>query len=209
MLRTIPVVVILTWSWSAHADDGTPETNTGQVEAASEGAHHHLGLSASVLRAAIARVGQVAVEYNFAGKMSAAAAIGAGPQTVDVRNSAGDFEAEDVLCINSAAQFRYYVLGNFDRGLSAGADMTFFWVDRDADNSVRPFHDGLWLGPEVGYKHTFHVGLFLSASVTALLPLYRPDGIDEDELPGDTSAHGPPHAGSVLFFPNASIGWAL
>ncbi len=208
MLRTIPVVVILTWSWSAKADDAAPETSTGQVEAASKGTHH-VGLSASVLRAAIARVGQVAVEYNFAGKMSAAAAIGAGPQTIDVRNAAGDFEAEDVLCINTAAQFRYYALGTFDRGLSVGADMTFFYVDRDADNSVRPFHDGLWLGPEVGYKHTFGFGLFLSASMTALFPLHRPDGIDEDELPGDPSGHGPPHAGSVLFFPNASIGWAL
>ena len=208
MLRTIPVVVILTWSWSANADDGAPTTSTGQVEAASEGTKQ-LALSVSLLRLAVARVGQVAVEYNFAGKMSAAAAIGGGPQTVDVRNMAGDFEAEDVLCISSAAQFRYYALGNFDRGLSVGADATFFYVDRDQENSVRPFHDGLWLGPEVGYKYTFDFGLVLSASVTGLLPLYRPDGIDEDELPGETAAHGPPHAGSVLFFPNGSVGWAL
>lgn len=208
MLRTIPVVVILTWSLSANADDVAPTTSTGGGEVAAKSTRK-VALSASLLRLAVARVGQVAVEYNVSGKMSAAVAIGGGPQTVDVRNMAGDFEADDVLCINSAAQFRYYALGNFNRGLDVGADMTFFYVDRDQDNSVRPFHDGLWLGPEVGYKYTFDVGLVLSASMTALLPLYRPDGIDEDELPGDSSAHGPPHAGSVLFFPNASVGWAL
>lgn len=180
-----------------------------EAAAGVEKAPNKLALSVSALRAPVASMGELGVEYNFNNKMSAAVTLGLGPADVDTRDSDGNFSSESVLCFSSGAQFRYFLYGNFDRGAFGGAELAYIRLSRDAENSARPKHEGLWAGPTVGYKHTFDFGMMLSAAFTVGLPLVQPDGLSDDEIPGDLEEGSEPVVGGVLLWPNVSVGWAF
>jgi hypothetical protein len=191
----------------AFAQEGG-ETATGETTV--ERTSHRFDLSTSVLRPIAVPMGEVGAELNQNDKIGYAVTFGIGPGKVTSRDEMGDFSTDNVLCLSGGAHFRYYLLGEFDKGMFVGAELAYIWLDRDdRENTVLPPHEGLWGGPTVGYKHTFSFGMMLSAAVTFGAPLYRPDGIDEDDVPGDIDVGNHPKIGPILVGPNASIGWAL
>jgi hypothetical protein len=168
-------------------------------------------VSTSVLRPAVAQQGELGAEYHVRDNMAASITVALSPFDIYKRDMAGNFSADTVLCVSTGAQFRYTVLGTFEKGAFAGAEAQYIHVNRDAATSVRPEHEALWLGPHIGYKHTFDFGLMLSATFTVGLPVYRRDGIPDEEIPGNLDdLEDPPVVGdNILLWPNLSIGWAL
>lgn len=206
MIRHALALVIVACPLAVWADEGGTEA---AGDASVEQSSHRLALSASVLRAVAAPMAEVGVEVNQNDKIAWALTVGVGPGKVNMREADGDFAVDEVFCLSTGAQFRYYLFGEFDKGFFAGGEVAYIWLDRDADTSVTPPHEGVWAGPTIGYKHTFGFGMMLSAAVTVGAPLYRPDGIDEDTVPGDPEVGNHPKIGPLLVGPNASIGWAL
>lgn len=203
MQRVLLAVLVLTplaWPVAASADE-TKQSIEPEL--------HKVAISASMLRPVVAKMGEVGAELRIQQKMAASMTLGLGPAKVDSRNMAGDFSAEDVVCFSGGAQFRYYLWGNFDRGLFGGAEAIYIRLSRDVDTTVRPKHEGVWAGPTIGYKHTFSFGMMLSAVATVGLPLYKPDGLDEDEVPGEPTEDDAPVVGGALLWPNVVVGWAL
>jgi len=47
------------------------------------------------------------------------------------------------------------------------------------------------------------------AAFTVGLPLVQPDGLSDDEIPGDLEEGSEPVVGGVLLWPNVSVGWAF
>jgi hypothetical protein len=199
MIRHALAIAVLAFPLQAAADES----------AAVERESHRVALSASVLRAFAAPMAELGGELNHNDKIGFSLTVGVGPGKVNTRQTDGDFEVDEVFCLSTGAQFRYYLFGNFDRGMFAGGEVAYIWLDRSADNTVTPPHEGIWLGPTVGYKHTFGFGMLLSVAFTVGAPLYRPDGLDEDEVPGDPEVGNHPKIGPLLVGPNASVGWAL
>lgn len=188
----------------AVADKGVPS------EAPSTERERNWVVSTSVLRPAVAQQGELGGEYHVRDKMAASVTVALSPFDIYKRDMAGNFSADTVLCISTGAQFRYTVLGTFEKGAFAGAEAQYIHVNRDVANSVRPEHEALWLGPHVGYKHTFDFGLVLSATFTVGLPVYRRDGIPDEEIPGSLEdLENPPVVGDILLWPNLNVGWAL
>ena len=205
MIRGALVITLLAVPAQAFAEDGGGEAETVAVERSSR----NLALSASILRAVAAPMAEVGAELKHSDKMASALLLGAGPGKVDTRDMAGNWTNETQLCLQVAGQFRYYALGHFDKGMYVGAEAVYIWLDRDKDMTIRPRHEGFWAGPTIGYKHTFDFGMLLSAGLTVALPIYKPDGLDEDEIPGEPTEDNHPIVGPALIGPNLSIGWAL
>lgn len=206
MLRSALFITLL----AVPAHSFAQSTEVAEDETATvERSAHQLALSASVLRAVAAPMAEVGAELKHTDKIASAVQFGVGPGRVDQRNMAGDWSADTVLCLQAAAQFRYYALGNFDRGMFVGGEAVWIYLDRDRDNSVRAKHEGVWAGPSVGYKYTFDFGMVLSAMLTAALPIHKPSGLSEDEIPGEPVDDNHPIIGPALLGPNLSIGWAL
>ena len=206
MVRGALVITLVAYPMQAFAEEaGAGEAETVVVEQSSR----NLALSASILRAVAAPMAEVGAELKHSDRMASAVLMGAGPGKVDTVDMEGNWTNEKQLCLQLAGQFRYYALGSFDRGMYVGAEAVYIWIDRDQDMTIRPQHEGFWAGPTVGYKYTFDFGMLLSAGLTLALPVYKPDGLDEDEIPGEPTESGPPMVGSALIGPNLSIGWAL
>lgn len=194
---------------STNAVAGEPAVEQAQAKTGLVRSERPIAVTASFLRPVAARMGEIGGELNIKGKMAVQAAVGLGPGRVDVQDMAGNFNSEDVFCAVFSGKFRYYVLGNFDRGLYVGGEAVYFYLNRDQETSVAPKHEGLWIGPHIGYKHTFDFGLLLSAGITAGVPIYKSKaGIDEDQVPGGIESDHP-MIGPILLGPNASVGWAF
>lgn len=207
MIRHALVLTLLAYPLQAMADEGG-EAATGDTKV--ERTSHRLDLSASVLRPIAVPMGEIGAELNQNDKIGYALTLGVGPGKVTSRDAGGDFSTDDVLCLSAGVHFRYYLFGEFDRGMFVGGEVAWIWLDRDdRENTVLPPQEGVWAGPTIGYKHTFRFGMMLSAAVTVGAPLFRPDGIDEDDVPGDIDVGNHPKIGPLLVGPNASVGWAL
>jgi len=177
-----------------------------------ETAEKRVAVSAFILPGMIIPMGEVSGELNLGHKMAGLIALGVGKAHVDTRDMSGDFSEEDGFCLRAAGQFRYYLLGNFNRGLFGGAEVAYFFVDRDVDNSVRTPDEGVWIGPTAGYKYTFGFGLLATVGVTFGFPVTRPDGLSEEEAPGSDAFDEKAGAGlsrDVLFWPSLSVGWGF
>lgn len=205
MLRvpgTILAVALFVWPVVAFADEATESASESEQQ-------HKLVVSASMLRPVVAKMGELGAEVRIKDRFAASMTLGLGPATVDTRDMAGDFGTDDVVCFSGGAQGRYYVWGTFDRGLFGGAELVYIHLARDRETSVRPRHEGVWAGPTVGYKHTFGFGMMVSAVFTVGLPLHKPDGLEDEDVPGEPTDDGAPVAGGALLWPNLVVGWAF
>lgn len=158
-----------------------------------------------------AMLGQLSVEYHIGGSSALGAALSGGPVPVVAMDEAGDFSSSDELCIGSHVMYHYY-LNSYSRGFFAGGEAMYNWVNRDQDHTVPAGLEGLWIGPKVGYKYSFGSGLTLAASFGVNLRVYRPDGVDEDEVPGGIDNGFMVDlllAGPILIGPNLFLGWSF
>jgi len=205
MHRLMALFAMLSVSAPAFADDA-PADEAANVETGP----HRLNLNVSVLHAlAPPHLLSIGPDIRLTDKLSAVAIVGVGPGHTDARDDAGDYHVDDVICIQAIAFGHYVVLGDFDRGLYGGAGFAYLYMSRD-DNAIRRDYEGLWAGPQVGYKYTFGFNMVLTADVAFGFNLYRPDGLDEDDVPGiEERTDGPPIAGPVLIAPNLTAGWAF
>ena len=196
MLRRILVISVLAAPVPAHAENAVATLDSGPRK---------LVISTSPGRAFMP-VLELGAELNLNDQMGVAAIVAGGFfRELDTRTPEGDFERETRRCLQAAVQFRYYLFGDFDKGMIVGAEAFSSFVRRDVENSIRPYHEGVWAGPMVGYKYTFRSGLMLSAVFSLGVALYRPPGLSEDEVPGDVDVHN----NWLMPWPNVNLGWAF
>lgn len=93
-------------------------------------------------------------ELRLGDSTSVAGRLGIGRVTIDV--PLGGDTTNTVFEIGGEA--RYYLLGSFRSGLFAGGDVRFTDAGSGALLNVE---QALAVGPEIGYKHTFTLGLTL------------------------------------------------
>lgn len=113
---------------------------------------------------------EVAGEFRLADQISAAAIAGAGSFS---GNRLGD-PADDnqYTAWEIGGQFRYYLLGDFARGLQLGAEVIY--LDVAAEGALGSAEgEGLSAGAFGGYKHTFSFGLTLDGQLGAQAILVR------------------------------------
>ena len=205
MLRTCSILVLALTAAApaARADETVDQSTSGP-------APRRVNVGFSPLTAVLVPMAEINGELKLKDKISTGLVVSAGTFNVDQRDMAGDWSSDRVLCLSGGLQGRYYLWGAFERGLFAGAELFYIWLDRDPKSSVATSHEGLWFGPLVGYKYGFDFGLTLTAQVNIAAELYKRDGVDEDEVPGGaTEDSGPPTIGKVLIGPNLFVGWAF
>jgi Protein of unknown function (DUF3575) len=106
-------------------------------------------------------VGELTVEYKVAEKIGIAFIAGIGTVTVeDVYQNEEKFNIWEI-----GGQFKYYLTGNFRKGLHVGVETIYMKVSYAEDSTVDAEGDGLTIGGFVGYKHTFGFGLTLEAQL--------------------------------------------
>lgn len=204
MFRLMALVAICAGSAPAFAQE-PPTSEAAEVEQTT----HRLNLNVSVVHA-LTRLVSIGAELRHTEKLSSTLAVGAGPGRTDTRDASGDFHSDDVLCIQVIGAAHYAPWGNFDRGVYGGFGFAYLYMGRDEENSIRRNYEGLWVGPGVGYKYTFGFGMVLAAELDAVIRLYQPDGLDDDDVPGfEERTDGPPVFGPVLIAPNLTVGWAF
>lgn len=205
MNRVMALVAMLSISAPAFAEE-TGSSETAEVEQTP----HRLNLNVSVLHAlAPPHLVSVGPDIRLGEKASVVAIVGVGPGKTDRRDANGDYHTDDVICVQAIVMGHYVLWGDFDRGLFGGGGLAYLYMSRE-DESIRRNYEGLWAGPQVGYKYTFGFDLVVTADLAAGINLYRPDGLDEDDVPGiEERTDGPPIFGPVIVAPNLTVGWAF
>jgi hypothetical protein len=106
-------------------------------------------------------------------------------------------EGGSTTVVELGAQFRWYALGDFRRGLQLGAEVLYVVLSSES-SSRRLLGEGLGVGPFVGYKHVFGLGLTLDGQVGAQAIALRAGD-------GDSSSQ----ARTVGVLLNLNAGWSF
>lgn len=106
-------------------------------------------------------IGEVTAEFRLGERMGIAGIVGGG--TITVTDGFGDSTTFTALEIG--AQFRYYLVGDFDHGMQLGAEVLFVHVSGEVDGGVTGTGSGLGVGPFVGYKYSAPFGFTFDAQL--------------------------------------------
>jgi len=98
---------------------------------------------------------ELTAEMAIDEKISAAAILGYGGPSFE--NSSG--ESITVPIIELGGQFRYYLIGSFDKGWLIGLEALYIGAFPPENEGVTASANGLSIGPFVGYKKTASFGL--------------------------------------------------
>ena len=133
------------------------------------------------------------VERRIKRKLGVALMLGGGSVTDDLDNK---FRVAEV-----GLSARYYVLGNFAKGMQIGGAIEFVSVKGDNINgsSVSVQGSGLVVAPFIGYKHTFGFGLTLDGQLGA--------GLTAIQAEADNGARE--EESSVNVYLNLNLGWSF
>jgi len=110
-------------------------------------------------------VGEITVEYRALDKLGVSIELGGGKRTI----STGGADVTGTE-IEGGAQVRYYVLGDFHKGVELGAEVLDEHVKFDEPlpaGVVGAAAGGVTVGPFVGYKIATHVGFTFEGQLGA------------------------------------------
>jgi hypothetical protein len=110
-------------------------------------------------------VAEFTVEYRIAPKLGASIELGAGKRTLTTGST--DVKGTE---IEGGAQFRYYVLGSFRKGLEVGAEILDEYVTFKEPlpaGVAGVAAGGVTAGPFLGYKVATHAGFTFEAQAGA------------------------------------------
>ena len=143
-------------------------------------------------------IGEITAEVRLADRIGVAAIVGAG--TITYQDPFGP--EQTFTAFELGAQFRYYLVGDFDHGMQLGAELLWVHVSGEVEGGITGSGSGLAVGPFVGYKYSASFGLTFDAQlgVTAA-------GIGAQATDGTTTeTRTETHVGVLL---NLNAGWAF
>ena len=118
--------------------------------------------------------GEVSAEINLGRKSAIAVIGGAGALRDDV--------TDDLIKLwEIGISPRYYVWGDFRKGVQLGAEAAYIHASASSSQSIRVAAEGLAVGPYVGAKWASHVGFTLEAQLGVQYLAIRGDGADDND----------------------------
>lgn len=144
---------------------------------------------------------EVTTEYRLKDQIGLAAIVGAGQYTLKDQVGVPD---TSFIVIEVGAQFRYYLLGNFNHGMQVGAEVLFVHVSGDPTSTISATGQGLAAGPFVGYKIATSVGFTFDAQLGMSRYLVRADASD-----AATGNSGNTEVAKTTPIVNLNVGWSF
>ena len=138
-------------------------------------------------------VGEITVEYRVMAKLGISIELGGGRRTATLESPTTSTDVKGTE-IEGGAQVRYYLLGDFHKGMELGAEILDEHIKFDEPlpaGVAGAAAGGVTVGPFVGYKIATHVGFTFEAQVGARYLVVDPPITGQGPAPAISSRWEP------------------